>query len=97
LGFVNFYRRFIEGYSHKAADLHYLTKQDKAFIWGIDQSHAFERIKEASTKAPAVGNFNFDRVIEVETDASDQALGAIISQKKRNWEIKTHSFLFQET
>jgi hypothetical protein len=37
VGFVNFYRRFIPGFSHHACALFDLTMKDVRFIWGLPQ------------------------------------------------------------
>ena len=41
IGFVGFYRPFINGFSKIAKPLHDLTKKDRMFIWGPDQELAF--------------------------------------------------------
>jgi hypothetical protein len=45
LGFANFYRRFIEGFSHHAKPLFELTKKDQKWSWGEVEQSAFEEIK----------------------------------------------------
>src|ERR1700761_1835002 len=42
LGFINFYWRFIEGFSHIARPLFNLTKADSAFIWSSKEKSAFD-------------------------------------------------------
>jgi hypothetical protein len=44
LGFCNFYRRFIQGYSGIAQPLTRLTGNDP-WVWGPEQDEVFERIK----------------------------------------------------
>src|SRR5882724_6941081 len=80
LGFTNFYLQFIEGFSDIVIPLILLTQKDTPFIWGPDHTKVFETLKMAFTQAPILAHFNPDNPIVVETDASDYAITAIISQ-----------------
>ena len=52
LGFVNFYRRFIEGFSHLARPLFNLTKNDSDFHCSSDKQSAFDMLKGKVTSTP---------------------------------------------
>ncbi|KAL0194856.1 hypothetical protein M9458_008428, partial [Cirrhinus mrigala] len=53
LGFVNFYRRFIKGYSHITNPLTNLLKgHPKTLNWTTEATTAFETLKKAFTQAP---------------------------------------------
>jgi len=80
LGFANFYRRFILGYSKIVAPLTALTKKDQRFQWNLTAQSAFERLKEAFCSAPILAHFDPDRECIVETDASDYVSAGILSQ-----------------
>src|SRR5882724_224993 len=80
LGFANFYRRFIVGFSNIVIPLIHLTRKDTPFAWSPDHTKAFEMLKTAFTQAPILVHFNPNNPIVVETDASDYAIAAIISQ-----------------
>jgi hypothetical protein len=80
VGFANFYRRFIKGYSELATPLTRLTKKDVAFEWTHEAQDAFDALKRAFTTAPVLIAFDPEKEITVETDASDYALGAVLSQ-----------------
>ena len=45
LGFANFYRHFIEGFSHHARPLFELTKKDRKWNWTETEQGAFDEIK----------------------------------------------------
>ena len=47
LGLVNYYRRFIQGYSAKAAPLTDLLKKNRAWHWSDKCQQAFEELKKA--------------------------------------------------
>jgi hypothetical protein len=49
VGFVNFYRHFIPGFSHHARALFDLTMKDVRFIWGLPQEDSFMKLKELIT------------------------------------------------
>jgi hypothetical protein len=80
LGFANFYRRFIQGYSKVVAPLTRLTAKDVPFIWGPDQEKAFTDLKHSFTTAPVLAHYDFSRPSIVETDASDYVCAAVLSQ-----------------
>jgi len=46
LGFTNFYRRFIQGFSHLAHPLFDLTWKDTDWRWGTEEQLAFNSLKE---------------------------------------------------
>ncbi len=81
LGFANFYRRFIHNYSAVAKALTDLTKKDKEFKWVEKARDAFRTLKERFTQAPVLATYDPELEIIMETDASDFALGACLSQK----------------
>ena len=59
LGFANFYRRFIYGYSRIAAPLTRLTGKDIPWNWDRRANVAFETLKRAFTTAPILRHFDF--------------------------------------
>src|SRR5882724_11223932 len=60
LGFANFYRRFIVGFSNIVIPLICLTRKDTPFTWGPDHTEVFETLKTAFTWAPILAHFNPD-------------------------------------
>jgi hypothetical protein len=54
VGFVNFYRHFIPGFSHHARALFDLTMKDVRFNWGLPQEDSFMKLKELVTSAPVL-------------------------------------------
>lgn len=80
LGFANFYRHFIYGYSKLATPLTCLTRKDVPFVWSPKCQTAFEGLKKAFTSDIILRHYNPDRKIVVETDASDYVSGGVLSQ-----------------
>ena len=81
LGFANFYRKFIRNYSQIATPLTEITKKEVGFKWTQDCQEAFETLKQAFLEAPVLEMYDPRRETRVETDASDYALGAVLSQQ----------------
>jgi hypothetical protein len=81
LGFANFYRRFIEGFSKVCRPLTELTKNTTQYIWSEECQQSFDLLKRKFMQAPILVHFFPNRPTIVETDASDFALGAILSQE----------------
>ena len=80
LGFANFYRRFIKGYSEFIRPMTLLTRKERKFEWEGEQKQAFNGLKEAFTTAPVLARFDFERDTVVETDASDYVSAGVLSQ-----------------
>jgi len=80
LGFANFYRRYIRGYSIITRPLTGLTGKEKEFIWDGDHERAFKSLKTAFTTAPVLQPFDFEKRCVVETDASDFVSARVLSQ-----------------
>jgi len=83
LGFANFYQRFIQNYSQVARHLMELTKKEKKedWVWNQEAQTAFEELKRRFTTAPILAHFDPTRQVIIESDASDIALGAVLSQR----------------
>jgi hypothetical protein len=82
IGFCNFYRRFIKNFALISRPLHDLSKKGVRFTWGPEQQRAFEQLKEAVAQEPCLAHANLDYPFRLETDASEFAYGAALSQKQ---------------
>ena len=82
IGLANYYRRFVEKFSHIAAPLTSLMGADKwtDTSWGEEQDRAFQALKDALVNAPVLQAPDFTRPFLVKTDASDFAIGGVLSQ-----------------
>ena len=81
LGFANFYRRFILNYADVVYPLTRLLRKNVAFKWSDDANAAFTHLKRLFTTAPILAHADPSRPYTVETDSSDFALGAVLSQR----------------
>jgi hypothetical protein len=84
VGFINFYRHFIPGFSHHARALFDLTMKDVRFIWGLPQEDSFMKLKELVTSAPVLVLPNDDLPFRLEADSSGIATSAVLSQQHVN-------------
>lgn len=81
LGFANVYWRFISNFSLIAAPLTALTTSRRRFVWTEAAQLAFDKLKELFTRAPILVTPDPGRQFIVEVDASDVAVGAVLSQR----------------
>ena len=80
LGFANYYRQFIKGFSGIATPLSDLTKKKVQFQWTENEQFAFEELKRKFAEKPILATFDLEKPITLETDASDYVIGACILQ-----------------
>ncbi|MBW0569615.1 hypothetical protein O181_109330 [Austropuccinia psidii MF-1] len=80
LGFSNFYRRFTKNYSKKISSLTSFLKKDSHFPLNEEALRHLHQLKEAFTIAPILSDFDPSLPTIVETDASNYALSALLSQ-----------------
>ncbi|XP_070034478.1 uncharacterized mitochondrial protein AtMg00860-like [Nicotiana tomentosiformis] len=72
---VNYYRRFISGYSAKAAPLTELLKKNKPWVWTEHCQKTFKDLKAVVIEEPVLALPDFFKTFEMHTDASDFAIG----------------------
>ena len=80
LGLPSFYRRFVPNFAKLADPLHKLTRKNEAFVWSPACQGAFDCLKSKLVESPVLVYPDFQKDFTLETDASDQGLGAILSQ-----------------
>ncbi len=92
VGFLNFYRRFIKGFSKLARPLHDLTKKGVMWKWTPVEQNAFEALKAAVAEELVLLFPKLNEPFEMEVDASTIAIGAILNQKGEDH--KTHPIAY---
>jgi len=80
----SYYRRFIPRFSKVAQPLHALTRKGAEFLWNADCHSAFESLKQRLISSPVLAYPAFTKPFTLETDASIQGLGAVLSQKQED-------------
>lgn len=80
LGLAGYYRRFIPKFSNIAKPLTNLLKKDEPFVWSEDHDRAFCELKEILCSEPLLHYPDFAKQFNITTDASNYAIGGILSQ-----------------
>lgn len=83
LGMCNYYRRFIKSFSTLVEPLNKLLRKDEEFIWTEACQVSFETLKRKLTSAPILAYPNMNKPFILTTDASNSAIGYILSQKDK--------------
>ena len=85
LGLASYYRRFVPNFARIACPLHRLTCKGAEFMWSPEQEGEFTELKTKLTTMPVLVYPDFDNDFALETDASVQGIGAVLShyQKER--------------
>jgi hypothetical protein len=81
LGFCNFYRRFIRGFSQIAKPLNNLLKKGAKWTWEKVEQDDFDKLKRQVTEEPVLVQPNQRKQFEIEVDASNYAIGTVLMQK----------------
>ena len=81
LGIMGWYSCFIEHESEYKATLSKLLHKIQKWEWGEEQQKAFEALKLALCSAPVLARPDFSRPFEIQCDASEVALEAVLTQK----------------
>ena len=80
MGLCSYYRRFISRFAERARALHKLTAKGVAFEWTETCQTAFDDLKGALTSAPILAYPLPEGQYLLDTDASGEAVGAVLSQ-----------------
>ena len=108
VGLASYYRRFIPNFAKWAGPLHALIvpasfkqkirkgemkKSDlPEFQWTSACQEGFDQLKKALTEAPVLAYPDYSKPFILETDASLKGLGAVLSQKGDNNEIRVVAY-----
>ena len=82
LGLFGYYRKYIKNFGAIAHPLTELTKKETIFVWGPEQSKAFEILREKLMSTPILGHPDLTEEYIVHTDASGYAVGVVIGQQQ---------------
>jgi transposase InsO family protein len=80
LGLASYYRRFIPNFAHISSSLVDLTKKDERFHWDEEQELSFQLLKDALCSDLVLTYPSDQGFFILDTDASDNAIGAVLSQ-----------------
>ena len=87
LGMTGFFQRFIKNYTHITKPLNDIlegeaSKISKAVTLPLEVLEAFEQLKMCCMTAPVLAFADFEKEFQLETNASSEGLGTVLSQKQ---------------
>ena len=80
LGLCSYYRRFVRGFADVAKPLYKLTEKGSQFAWSDECESAFKLLKAKLTSAPVLAYPTSEDPFILDTNASNQGIGAVLSQ-----------------
>ena len=80
LGLCSYYRRFVQKFATIARPLHRFSEKAVKFQWSDDTEEAFNKLKTALTTSPVLAYPKLGQPFILDTDSSDFASGAVLSQ-----------------
>ena len=83
IGLAGFYQRRAKFVAETAHPLTHLFKKTTKWVWGTEQEHAFQKLKEALAEYTRLTHPDFSKNFVVHIDASAFALDATLSQETR--------------
>ena len=87
LGFVNFYWKFIQNFSHITKPLNDL-KEKKEWKWKKEHQRAFNELKDKIASQPVLSLQKREGKFRVEIDASGYAIRGVLSQEQEEkWKL----------
>ncbi|GBN71182.1 Retrovirus-related Pol polyprotein from transposon 297 [Araneus ventricosus] len=86
LGLCTYYRRFVKSFSTIARPLHKLAEAKSNFNWTEECEKSFNSLKHSLTSSPILTYPRTDKDFILDTDASNEGIGAVLSQNIRNEE-----------
>ncbi|GBM17553.1 Retrovirus-related Pol polyprotein from transposon 297 [Araneus ventricosus] len=86
LGLCTYYQRFVKNFSAIARPLHKLTEAKSNFNWTEECEKSFNSLKQALTSSPILTYPRTDKDFILDTDASNEGIGAVLSQNIGNEE-----------
>ena len=80
LGLSSYYRKFIKNFASIARPLQRLTERGRAFAWTTECANSFAVLKQQLTSAPILVFPDCSKLFILDTDASQDGIGAVLSQ-----------------
>lgn len=81
LGLAGYYRKFVRNFAVIARPLHDLLRKGQLFVWTENHQSAFQALKDVLVSAPVLALPDFTQPFQIQTDASDRGVGAVLLQQ----------------
>lgn len=96
IGLASYFRKFVKSFAERIRPLSCLLKKDQAWVWGVDQSNAFDDIKGALTSEPVLAIYNPKLETCLHTDASSHGVGGILFQRQSDDTLKPVAYFSKQ-
>jgi len=80
LGMAGYYRKYVKNFGLLTKPLTNLLKKGVVYVWTSETEASFQALKTALVTAPVLALPDFSKTFELETDASDKGIGAVLQQ-----------------
>ncbi|KAH1028532.1 hypothetical protein HUJ05_001884 [Dendroctonus ponderosae] len=80
LGLCSYYRKFIKNFAQITRPLHQLTENGRLFEWSEDCATVYEKLERVLSSSPVLSYPKPGDMFIHDTDASNTAIGAVLSQ-----------------
>lgn len=81
LSLLSYYRRFFKNFAKESGELNEMTKLHVRFEWLEKHQKLFEKLRDKLTSDDVLAWPNWDKPFMLQVDASDFAIGAVLSQR----------------
>ena len=92
LGLSGYYRRFMKDYVKLSKPLTELLKKDTKFEWGTTQKQSFRKLRRYLCDNPILQYSDFNKKCKLTTDASENAVGDMLTQEKEGMDMPVAYF-----
>ena len=96
-GFVNYLAKFLPKLSDVTEPIRQLTRKDVPWNWSESQENAFQEMKSLVKKAPVLANFDNEKTVHIQCDASERGLGAALLQNGKPVSFASRALTDTET
>ena len=93
IGLCSWYRNFIQNFADIASPIIKLTRKEVSFHWGPEQQSAFETLKTRLCEETVIACPDFNKHFFLQTDASNEGLGAVLFQTDEDGREKVIAFI----
>ena len=92
LGFTNYFRKFLQGYSQRTAALTNLLRKNVAYEWTQKCQDSFMQLKTDLTSAPVLVSPDISQPYELIADACGTGIGAVLMQNAQPIAFESRKF-----
>ena len=83
LGMINYISKFLPHLAEETHSLRNLLKDKAEFVWDSNMENVFQRVKALITAVPVLAYYDVTKDVQIQADASQYGLGAVLLQEGR--------------